>query len=105
MVNNPAHLLGVYLYTDFVIDRGFRFGSRLASALPRPADITRRLVLARSMSALAVAFADVRQFEASKECQGGAFSSGFSSGFDVRRCDLVVRKIGNNAELRIQLPQ
>jgi hypothetical protein len=57
------------------------------------------------MAALVFALsADVRQFESSKECRG-AFSSGFGGGFDVRRCDLVVKKIGGDAEVRIPLPR
>jgi hypothetical protein len=32
------------------------------------------------------------QFSASRECRGGAFSSGFSSGFAVKRCKVVVRR-------------
>ena len=62
----------------------------------RPAEITRRLVRASLMAAIVLALsADVIQFEASKECRGG-FSAGFGSGFDVHRCDLVVRRIGGD---------
>jgi hypothetical protein len=58
------------------------------------------------MAALAFAFySDVRQFEASKECRGGAFSSGFSRGFDVRRCDLVVKRFGVDTGFHIPLPR
>ena len=38
-----------------------------------------------------------------RECQGGAFSPAFGKGFDIRRCDLVVR-IGK-LELRAPLLQ
>jgi hypothetical protein len=78
-------------------------------ALPcpvRPADLFRRLVGAGLvLSALVFALSgDVVQFEASKECRG-AFSSGFGGGFDMRRCDVVVRRIGGDAGVRIPLPQ
>jgi hypothetical protein len=47
----------------------------------------------------------VVQFEVAKECRGGAFSAGFSSGFDVPRCAMVIRKIGSDGGIRIPLPQ
>jgi hypothetical protein len=47
----------------------------------------------------------VMQFEASKECRGGAFGGGFSGGFDVRRCSVIIRRIGGDAEIRFQLPR
>lgn len=47
---------------------------------------------------------DVPQLEAKKECKDGAFSSGFSSGFDVRHCDLVVKKAGDEV-MRFPLPR
>jgi hypothetical protein len=43
------------------------------------------------------------QLDVSRDCRGG-FSRGFNSGFDVYRCELVVRKIGTNAQFRIPLP-
>jgi hypothetical protein len=45
------------------------------------------------------------QFPASKECRGGAFSSDFSAGFDVRRCDVVVRRFGREIGLRFAAPR
>ena len=72
----------------------------------RPVDLTRRLVCAGAMAALVFALSrGVPQFEASKECRGGAFSAGFSLGFDVRRCDLNVKRVGGDLEIRIPLPQ
>jgi hypothetical protein len=69
-----------------------------------PIALVRRLVAAGLMVALVVAIsADVMQFEASRECRGGAFSSGFSGGFDVRRCDVVVRRFGDDL-FKIPLP-
>jgi hypothetical protein len=44
------------------------------------------------------------QFSASKECRGGAFGSGFGAGFDVKRCEFVVRRF-DNALFRMPLPQ
>jgi hypothetical protein len=43
------------------------------------------------------------QFSGAKECHGGAFSHGFSRGFDVRRCDFVVRRFGSEIG-RVPLP-
>jgi hypothetical protein len=72
----------------------------------RPADLFRRLLGAGLMlGALVFALSgDVVQFEASKECRGGAFSAGFSRGFDVRRCDLVIRRFGRDIGLHFPLP-
>jgi hypothetical protein len=47
------------------------------------------------MSGLVLAvYLVVAQFDAVKECRGGAFSAGFSRGFDGRRCDIVIRRFG-----------
>jgi hypothetical protein len=71
-----------------------------------PVDLIRRLVTAGLMAALVFALsADVMQFDASKECRGGAFGGGFSGGFDVRRCSVTIRRIGGDAEIRIPLPR
>jgi hypothetical protein len=70
----------------------------------RPADVARHLVRAGLISAFVVALAsDVQQIEGSKECRG-AFSTGFSNGFDLLRCDLVLRKTGNEL-IRVPLPR
>jgi hypothetical protein len=62
----------------------------------RPADLVRWLVRAGVMSALVLAlYVALAQFSASRECRGGAFSSAFSRGFDVRRCDLVISRFGS----------
>jgi hypothetical protein len=69
----------------------------------RPVELVRRLVRAGLMVALVYAVSgDVAQFGASKEC-GGAFSSAFSSGFDVRHCDLVIKRFGDEVG-RLPLP-
>jgi hypothetical protein len=64
-----------------------------------------RLIRLGLLPALAVALAvAVWPFEASRDCRG-SFSPGFSSDFDRHRCDLVVRKIGTDAKIRVPLPQ
>ena len=69
-------------------------------ALPkyqRPSDLLVRW-LVRTGVALTLALAAylvLAQFDAAKECRGGGFSAGFSRGFDVERCDLVVRRFGH----------
>ncbi len=75
-------------------------------ALPRPVDLIRPLVCAGLMGGLVLALSvGLPQFEVSKECRGGAFSAGFSRGFDVRRCDLVIRRFGRDIGLRVPLPR
>ncbi len=55
------------------------------------------------LAAIAFALAaDAQLFEASRDCQSGAFSSAFSRGFDVQRCRLTVKAIG--AELKFSVP-
>ena len=72
----------------------------------RPANLIRRLIRDGLIPSLALTlYLVLVQFEASKECRGGAFSAGFGGGFDVHRCDLVVRRIGSDRGLRIPLPQ
>jgi hypothetical protein len=66
----------------------------------------RGLVHAGLVAALMIALAaSLPAFNANRECRGGAFSSGFSAGFDIKRCDLVIRKNGGDVVLRIRLPQ
>ena len=75
-----------------------------ALASPRPADWLTRLVRAGMFFAVIVAgvVAMLYSVEASKECQG-AFSRGFSNGFDRYHCDLKFR-IENGPVLRLKLP-
>jgi hypothetical protein len=62
----------------------------------RPAELIRWLVRAGLMSALVFAlYVVLAQFDASKECRAGSFSADFSGDFDVRPCDLVVRRFGH----------
>ena len=71
----------------------------------RPADLIRWLVRAGVMSGMVFGlYIVLAQFSASKECHGGAFSAAFSKGFDVRGCDLVVRRFGRDIGIRISLP-
>jgi hypothetical protein len=76
-------------------------------ALPhveRPAHLILWLVRAGLMPGLLLVLCLVLvQFEASKECRGGAFSAGFSRGFDIRSCDLVIRRFGRDIGLRVPL--
>jgi hypothetical protein len=56
----------------------------------------RWLVWAGLMPAIAVALAlALLGSDVSRECRSGVFSSGLSSGFDVKRCDLVLRRFGD----------
>jgi hypothetical protein len=71
----------------------------------RPAAV-RQLMRAGLMAALALtSVLAAMQFDVSKECAGGAFSSAFSSGFDVRHCDMVVKRIGGDEIVKIPLPR
>jgi len=56
----------------------------------RPSDLFRWLVRTG-----VVALALVACLVLAQECRGGGFSAGFSRGFDVERCDLVVRRFGH----------
>jgi hypothetical protein len=67
--------------------------------------IERWLVLLGLLPALVIALAVlIWLFEASRDCRG-SLSAGFSNGFDLYRCDLVVRKIGSDLKIRVPLPQ
>jgi hypothetical protein len=70
-----------------------------------PAIRLQRLVRYGLLPAVAFALAaDTQLFDASKECRGGAFSSGFSRGFDLRRCNLTVKAIGADLKISVPLP-
>ena len=66
-----------------------------------PWTVVSRLIRLGLLSALVFALSAV---EASRDCHGGAFSAGFSSGFDTHRCNLVV-KIGTDFKFSVPLPQ
>jgi hypothetical protein len=67
----------------------------------RPADL-RWLILLCLLPALVLALVvALWQFDASKKCRG-AFSTGFSSGFDRHQCDLIIRSKGEEVRLPLQ---
>jgi hypothetical protein len=71
----------------------------------RPADRVRGLVRAGVMSGVVfVLYIVLAQFSAAKECRGGAFSADFSRDFDVRRCNVVVRRFGRDIGVHVPLP-
>jgi hypothetical protein len=73
--------------------------------LKRPVDLVRLLVRAGFVGGLVLAvYLVLVQFEAKRECRGGAFSAGFGRGFDVQRCDVVIRRFGLEIG-RVQLPR
>ena len=55
------------------------------------------------IAALALGIAQTAtQFERSRDCHG-AFSNGFSSGFDVYRCEMTIKHRGTGFKLTIPL--
>jgi hypothetical protein len=71
----------------------------------RPVDLVRRLVAVGLIPALMFAVsAEVIQLEASKKCRGD-FSSDFSRDFNLRRCDVVLKRVGGDLELRLPMAQ
>jgi hypothetical protein len=80
-----------------------RYATMTVTTIPhfaRPAGL-RWLILLCLLPALVLALVvALWQFDASKECRG-AFSTGFSSGSDRNRCDLIIRSKGE--EVRLQL--
>jgi hypothetical protein len=77
----------------------------IAVPLPiSPAIRLRRLVRHGLLPALAFALAaDSQLVDISKECRG-AFSSGFSAGFDVHRCKMTIQGVGTNLKISIPMP-
>jgi hypothetical protein len=80
-----------------------RFAGRAASL--RPADFLRRLVVVGLLLAIVVAgvVAALETFKISRDC-GGAFSRGFSAGFDRYHCELVFRSIKGGYQTKVPLP-
>ena len=69
-----------------------------------PAAGLRALMRKGLLPALAFSLAaDTQLFDASRECRG-AFSSAFSSGFDVHRCNLTIEAVGTDFKFRVPLP-
>ena len=86
------------------VSLGYRHVKNAVLQPTRPAELVRLLFGAGLVCALVIALAaGASGFDAKKECRGGAFSSAFNSGFDVRRCDFVVRMISSDAEI-VRLP-
>jgi len=44
------------------------------------------------------------QVQINRDCKGGAFSSDFSSDFDIRRCGINIEHIPTGAKITIPLP-
>ncbi len=44
------------------------------------------------------------QIHINRDCKGGAFSSGFSSDFDIRRCGISIEHVPTGAKITIPLP-
>jgi hypothetical protein len=76
-----------------------------AIAKPFAAGWLRLLIVSGLMSALVIAgsVAAMETFEASRKCHG-AFSRGSSAGFDVYRCDLIIRIIPSGTQVTISFP-
>jgi hypothetical protein len=79
--------------------------STIEFPVPTRASFVRLLVVMFGVAFVSAAAVLLPQVSASKECQGGAFNSRFSSGFDVAHCDLVVRRVDGNEIVRIRLPR
>jgi hypothetical protein len=67
-----------------------------------PALLRRLFFLASGIAFAAVLIATASQFELRRECKG-AFSRGFSAGFDRHRCSLNIGHLPTRAELKILL--
>jgi hypothetical protein len=76
--------------------------STAETVIPTRASFVRLSVLI-GLALVAAAVVALPQFSASKECKGGAFSSGFSAGFDIKRCEIVVRRLGEEL-FKLPLP-
>jgi hypothetical protein len=69
-----------------------------------PLAMRRRAALICVGLALAVAAVlTASPFELSRRCQGGAFSTDFGTGFDRPHCNLVLRSVGGDFEIRLPL--
>jgi hypothetical protein len=80
----------------------------ISVALPRPLvplTVVWSLIRLGVLAALVFALVgDAQLLDASRECWG-AFSSGFSNGFDVHRCKLTVKAVGSDFMFSIPLPR
>jgi hypothetical protein len=71
----------------------------------RPVDWLHRLVIAGLALALIVTavVAALDTFRVSRQC-GGAFSRAFSAGFDRYHCDVVIRSLKSDWQIKFPLP-
>jgi hypothetical protein len=44
------------------------------------------------------------RFDINRDCKGGSFSSGFSGGFDIRRCGVDIEYLPTGERITIPLP-
>jgi hypothetical protein len=44
------------------------------------------------------------QVHINRDCKAGAFSSGFNSGFDIRRCGISIEHVPTGMKITIPLP-
>ena len=72
---------------------------------PSAAGLFRWLIVLGLLAALVIAavVALIDTIEVSRRCQGGGFGSGFSVGFDTRRCEIIVRLVKVGVEAMIPL--
>lgn len=77
----------------------------VGAARPRTADWLRRFVGAGLIAAILVAgvVAIMDTFHVSRECTG-AFSRAFSAGFNQYHCELKIRSLKTDHQIKISLP-
>jgi hypothetical protein len=82
-----------------------RFACLVRAATLRPADFLRRLVVAGLPVAIVIAgtVAALDTLRISRDC-GGAFSRGFSAGFDRYHCELVIRSTKGGDHIKYRYP-
>src|SRR5262245_19217424 len=70
-----------------------------------PAGWFRLLIVLGLIAALVIAavVAVIETIDVSRRCEGGAFSSGFSAGFQTRRCEIIIRLVRVGVEAMIPL--
>jgi hypothetical protein len=74
-------------------------------ALRPPIDRLSWAICAGLMLALVYAVAATSlQLSVDRDCKGGAFSSAFSSDFDIRRCSISIEHIPTGAKITVPLP-
>lgn len=77
----------------------------IPDARARPIRLVRWAVILGIIAALVYAIAATSfQFRIDREATPGAFSGGFSAGFDIRRCSLEIEHIPTGKKLKFPLP-